>query len=119
MNGKRSRDKGAQGEREFLNMLSERLGIPLKRNLGQYQEGGVDNQQIADMAIEIKRAKILSMGRAWRQACMNAAELNKRPVLAYRLDRSKWKIIVQMDVEQFCDYASDLMERNNLLGAIE
>jgi hypothetical protein len=42
MGGKSSRDKGARGEREFAELLSNELGQVVKRKLGQARDGGDD-----------------------------------------------------------------------------
>ena len=93
--GKKSRDKGKSGEREFLNALGDELGLRLSRNLNQSDEGGADNTQLPGWSIEIKRYAQPSLAAWWRQACEQAAD-NQMPVLAYRLDYQSWKVVVPM-----------------------
>ena len=43
MGGRMSRNKGAGAEREFAALVSEALGVEVKRKLGQAREGGDDS----------------------------------------------------------------------------
>jgi len=91
--GSKSRNKGKAGEREFLNLLGEELGMRLSRNLNQADEGGADNTQLPGWAIEIKRAATPKFNTWWEQAC-NQAKEHDYPALAYRLDRQDWFVVV-------------------------
>ena len=44
MTGRAARNKGAAAERELASMLSNELGVVVKRKLGQAREGGDDIQ---------------------------------------------------------------------------
>ena len=92
---KKSRDKGKAGEREFLNLLGDELGMRFSRNLNQADEGGADNTQLSGWVIEIKRYAKPSIATWWRQAC-SQVELGQWPVLAYRIDRQSWRVMVPM-----------------------
>jgi Holliday junction resolvase len=63
MTGKTSRNKGARGEREFAEMLSNELGQVVKRKLGQARDGG-DDIQVGRFRIEVKRREKLAI-EAW------------------------------------------------------
>lgn len=91
------RTKGSKGEREFIRILSEKLGLDLKRNLQQFQESGCDVLRIPDWAIEIKRHEKLSLEAWWRQAVKNANTANRIPALAYRQSYKPWRIIIPID----------------------
>lgn len=94
--GKRSRNKGAAGERELIRMLHEYLGdiVQPSRNLNQCRDGGTgaDVAGIPGWAVECKRgARYLSSW--WRQTIEQAGD--DLPALAYRLDRKPWIIEVR------------------------
>lgn len=91
-----SRRKGAQGERELVNLLMDELGIKLQRNLSQTRDGGYDLIGIPQLAIEVKRAAKPLMAAWWRQTTDNASSAGKIPVLAYRLDFQAWRFRVAM-----------------------
>ena len=129
--GKMQRNKGANGEREVLAMLSERLGIPLERNLSQTRNGGADCVQLGRIRLEVKRQERLNITAWWKQAEEQAGYvsipngidtymergLNLIPVLAYRQSRKPWTFILDaadipilesrghllhMDIDTFC-----------------
>ena len=114
-----SREKGASGEREFCQLLGKQLGLPwLRRNLSQYQTSNLydiltsppdgtapDSAQACVMrslsryAIEVKRYKSATPATIhnWlKQACKQAktCEPQRTALLAYRLDRDRWKIMI-------------------------
>ena len=90
MSGKKSRNKGAAGEREFFKLVEEHLGVKLRRNLSQYQENGLGDAKLADFHLEIKRGKVYE-SRWWRQAVMQTPDW-LHVALCYRLDRQQWKV---------------------------
>lgn len=95
------RRKGADGERELAKVLSELLGVELKRNLSQPREGGVDlKEEMPSMldpwAIESKRAKKPLLNTWWQQTCEQAEKAGKRPVLFYRIDRQQWRVVMAL-----------------------
>ena len=85
--GRSSRRKGAQGERELANLLSDELGIPIKRMLGQERDGGAD-LHIGPLRIQVKRCQTVQMAAWWRQTLADAGDWV--PVLAYRASRKPW-----------------------------
>ncbi len=93
-----SRNKGAAGEREFINLLKELTDdSTIRRNLEQSRSGGYDilGDSIGHLAIEIKRVKQLLTAH-WEQTLRQADESCKIPVLAYRLDRQQWKVRIHL-----------------------
>lgn len=51
---KSQRTKGAAGERELCNILHDRLGVDVHRNLSQTRDGGTDIA-MGPFRIEVKR----------------------------------------------------------------
>ncbi|WP_252180202.1 hypothetical protein [Endozoicomonas sp. 4G] len=120
--GKFSRDKGATGEREFIQLVDKLTHgqIQLKRNLDQCREGGDDFLGHDQFSIEVKRwrrFKDRDITDCWTQAANNAGRLNKLPVLAWRPDYQCWRVMIHpqlhfplndvrgcfsMDIELFC-----------------
>ncbi|MDP6676935.1 MAG: hypothetical protein QGI29_05145 [Pirellulales bacterium] len=97
---KKSRDKGANGEREVV-MLLNNAGIKAERNLSQTRDGGSDIDLPAH-AIEVKRAEKESH-TTWMRQCIEQAK-DKTPVLAWRKSREPWRFAVVMDKDQFTKY---------------
>ena len=103
MTGKSSRDKGARGEREFAEILSQELGQVVKRKLGQARDGG-DDIQVGRFRIEVKRRETLAI-EAWckqvEAACTSAARLDDSgqivdevPVVVFRRNGQPWRAVV-------------------------
>src|SRR4051812_39388897 len=89
MSGKRSRNKGASGERELLKLLGDELGQSLNRNLTQTREGGGDCLEVRGWVIEVKRQEKLSRPTWWAQALRQAVGKGE-PMLCYRRNREPW-----------------------------
>ena len=108
--GKTSRTKGAKGEREFCKVLSEELDFlgvdsALSRNLSQTRDGGHDIAGLGQFAIEVKRAAVADVRSWWAQAVMQADDAGKFPVLAYRLDRRSWRVVMHINDITHPDFA--------------
>ena len=104
MSGRRSRNKGAAGEREFFNRVNELLGAEVfRRNLGQYQGSGPDATALG-LAIEVKRSEKPSVGRWWTQAQKQAQGVGASPILAYRANNEAWQVLVGMTLEEFVEW---------------
>lgn len=103
-----SRTKGAAGERDFAKALLDELGVKLERNLQQARNGGHDlivvgdcpiAQRLNRYAIEVKRYRQPTDGLIsdwWQQTTRQAEECGKSPLLAYRGDKRKWRVIISM-----------------------
>lgn len=103
------RAKGQDGEREVANMLNQvvndvriKLGLtPLDKNDGLFQRnqnqsavGGHDLSNNLDLAIEVKRQEALSINSWWSQCVKSAERSNGIPVLIFRQNRQKWRVIM-------------------------
>lgn len=95
MTGRMSRNKGAAGEREFCKLLSEALGIEVKRKLGQARDGG-DDCQVGKFRIEVKRRETLSVVK-WCEQVEAAAGAGEVPVVAFRRNGEKWRVVLSLD----------------------
>ena len=98
--GAKSNSKGAQGEREVVNLLNAGLGTELERNpyrqrkeAGHYDVSGLDW-----LALEVKRYQTASQGQvtAWWAETLAEAGRDQVPVLAYRADRQGWRFVVPL-----------------------
>jgi Holliday junction resolvase len=105
--GKRSRDKGAAGERELAIFLKPWFP-DAKRGVGQSQSG--DNQAdivgTAPLFIECKRRKRIAVIDYLKQ-CESAASGRGLPVVFMREDRGEWVAMVK--AENFLQITSDLV----------
>lgn len=100
--GAKSRNKGAAGEREFCKLLSaelEELGVDsvLSRNLKQTRDGGYDIDGLDMLAMEIKRAAKPEIRAWWTQTVLQSYECDRTPVLAYRIDRKPWRVLMHIN----------------------
>lgn len=93
---KMSRNKGQRGEMEVCDILGAGLGISLTRTLDQTRAGGCDIL-LDNFAIEVKRQESLSVDKWWAQACKQAADIDKEPVLVFRQSRKEWRCIIPLN----------------------
>ena len=110
-----SRNKGAAGEREVAKIIFDLLGIKCERNLDQWRCGGFDLSGLDGWALEVKRAKKPLLNAWWQQTLDQAKENNLKPVLWYRLDNQKWRVVVPLNlisrgllVSQELEYCAEL-----------
>ena len=106
MGGRAARGKGQRGEREFCDMLSAAFPqcLRVRRNIDQAFDGGEDitPQMVPGFSIEVKRQETLSIPAWWRQAVTQAIDRSIYdndeciPVLAFRQNRKKWRILVPL-----------------------
>ena len=89
-----SRTKGSAGEREAAKIWFDLTGIKLERNLKQWRSGGFDLEGLDGWAIEVKRAKKPLLQQWWQQTIEQAGEAGLKPVLWYRLDNQKWRVVL-------------------------
>jgi len=95
--GRKSRDKGASGERELARELSRLLGVEARRGC-QYHGGPGSpdvTADIPDVHIECKRAERFRLYEALEQAIGDAG--GKVPVVAHRQNHKPWVAIVRLD----------------------
>ena len=93
-----SRNKGAAGEREVAKIIDDLLGVKVQRNLDQWRAGGYDLTGLEGWAIEVKRAKKPLLTAWWAQTIEQAKAHQLKPVLWYRLDNQKWRVVVPMNL---------------------
>jgi Holliday junction resolvase len=95
--GKRSRDKGKRGEREFAAEM-RRMGFACARRGVQYA-GGADSPDVVGIPgchIEVKRAEALNVYAALDQA-MRDADPGSAPIVAHRRNGRPWVVIVRLE----------------------
>lgn len=93
--GAMQRTKGAAAERQFANMLTDDLGVSIKRTLDQTREGGADIV-LGIFAIQVKHAAKAQIKTWWQQTVTDAHKCKKIPVLAYKINRQNWRIRMRM-----------------------
>ncbi|MDP3877154.1 MAG: hypothetical protein Q8Q50_09245 [Methylobacter sp.] len=107
-----SRAKGASAEREFSNEVYQWAGVKLIRNLEQSRSGGHDlivhpdevgavSDNFRALAIECKRYGKVTPGLIatwWKQARQQAEPHRLHPVLAYRADRTEWRVVTPISL---------------------
>jgi hypothetical protein len=105
--GRSSRTKGANGEREVIDMLQpivdvvrNRLKLEpviLQRNLMQAHLGGCDIHGLDGFAFEIKRHEQEQLNQWWRQAVEQGIKQKAVPILLWRGNggRVLWKAMVR------------------------
>jgi len=95
--GRKSRDKGALGERELARELSRLLGVEARR--GCQHHGGPGSPDVVTgipgVHIECKRSERLRLYEAIEQAIDDAGE--KVPVVVHRQNRKPWLAVVRLD----------------------
>lgn len=97
--GKRSRRRGADGERELAKKLRT-YGFDTRR--GQQYHGGGDSPDVVGLPgvhIECKRVQALNIEKAMAQSRRDAEGTGEIPVVMHRRDREGWK--VTMDLDEF------------------
>lgn len=93
--GTMQRNKGARAENQLASMLSDDLGMEIKRSLGQPRDGGADIL-IGPYAVQVKHAAKAQIKSWWQQTCADAAKCKRIPVLAYKINRQGWRIRMRM-----------------------
>jgi len=101
--GRGSKNKGANAEREVAALLQPIIDrvyndaglVPpkMERNLEQTRGGGYDLIGIDWLALEVKRQEQLSINSWWGQT-LRQARSNQMPVLIYRQNRKKWRVMM-------------------------
>ena len=95
--GRRNRQRGQEGEREVGAILSEALGKPVKRLLGQERDMGADIHT-PPYRWELMRRKRIGLIYDWMQEAQNSLkEPSERPVVAFRADGKAWVVCLPLD----------------------
>ena len=103
-----SRQKGAQGEREWAKWLRDNLGI-LDARRGCQHAGGPDSPDVIGLAgthAEVKRGQRLNLWAAMYQAIRDCGK--NLPYVAHRRNGEEWLITIR---------AKDLIKLNVKLNA--
>ena len=118
MGGRRSRRKGADGEREFFalsNELSKDVSWPYRNKAGlifmrhpapRANEGQSDNHDelgVLPVSIEVKRCEKLSLP-AWIEQAKAQAREHQVPIVAYRQNSTDWTVLAVMDQVEWKEY---------------
>ena len=96
------RKKGANAELELAKVIMTGLRdhhgieVDMTRNLEQVRSGGHDLNGLPHFSIEVKRQEKLSINTWWAQACTQAEELGRVPVLAYRQNFKDWNFVLPL-----------------------
>jgi hypothetical protein len=93
--GASQRRKGAAGERELANLLSEQLGWICKRNIGQARDGG-DDITTGRFRWEVKRRKGIAV-HEWVEQAVRASGPSDIPVVACRGDGKGWLVVMRLE----------------------
>lgn len=116
--GASQRTKGAAGERELCKMLSDELGITIKRNVDQARAGGADCLELPGFAIECKRREMLSRPAWWKQAVEQGQKVGAEPIVWYRQSRKPWRALItdmygykDVSQDEALDYIRDKLAR--------
>lgn len=103
------RQKGAEGEREVVKLLTgivnevldemdapqdvrDKAANSIQRNQNQSAVGGNDLSNTFGMSIEVKRQEQLAINTWWAQCVAAAKRNNEMPVLIWRQSRKPWRI---------------------------
>lgn len=91
------RAKGKSFEREVANVIKDRTGFDVKRNLMQTAEGGHDLLGVPGFAIECKRYASVKHGdlvKFWGQTVRQARAIGQAPCLIVKGDRQPIRVYV-------------------------
>ncbi|WLY87245.1 hypothetical protein [Vibrio phage vB_VibM_83AMN] len=103
------RTKGQTGEREIAKFFNdiyaevyEELGMTLpekdiaQRRQNQSAVGGSDLDNTCGYSVEVKRQEKLAINTWWDQCVVSAKEDKNLPVLMYRQNNKKWRVVLYM-----------------------
>lgn len=118
--GASQRTKGATFERDIANLVSDYLGIPVKRNIGQARDGG-DDITVGPLAIECKRRKALKTLYGWMAQAKRAVtqldlfhEAPRKPIVVLRADGEEALVLCKLS--DFVELAGPEVRRRMGLG---
>jgi hypothetical protein len=99
MKGRGRRQKGARGENELAQLLTDQLGFVVKRKLGQARDGG-DDIQVGKYKIEVKRHERLSV-MDWVRQVEATCGVGEVPIVVFRQNGQPWRAVVPLDTLVF------------------
>lgn len=112
------RRKGAVGERELFKLLSDELGVCVRRNVDQARSGGADCIDLPGFSIECKRREMLSRPTWWKQTVEQATKVGSEPICFYRQSRKPWRALIlsmygykDVSWEEAMDHCRDKLAR--------
>lgn len=95
---KTSRDKGARGELEVIDLLHAAGWKHAHRNFDSGSAGGGDIARgPAGVALEVKRTESLRLREAWQQANEDADTRGDIPVVMHRWNGGQWIAFLPAD----------------------
>ena len=126
-----SRNKGANGERQFCKWLESCFNLPESavRNLEQVRSGGAD-VIVPPFCFEVKRREGLSLKDWWIQAKTDAKDVGLEPVVAFRQNRKPWEFLIsarhigcrlgflRLDEKTFREWAESVWLDDTQLGEV-
>lgn len=77
-------------------MVRDELGIAFARNLDQSREGGGDTDPLGPYLPEIKNCARIDEAKWWKQAVAQAKARGLIPMLAYKVARKGWRVIIPL-----------------------
>jgi len=97
MSGRSSQQKGKRGEIEAAEILSDLLGVKIKREAAMYLPGFVapDVSRVAGLHFEVKRRKLTALPEWLRQAKKDAGA-KRVPVVVHRPNRNAWMLTIHL-----------------------
>jgi len=97
MTGRASQRKGASGERELAEILTDLLGTECRKASSPYLPGIIapDIHCAGDIHIEVKRRERFSIPAALRQS-RNDAKQGQVPVVCHRPNKCSWMVTVDL-----------------------
>ena len=125
MSGRRSRVKGAAGEREFFKLSNEavadvdwpyrhRDGDIFKRHPaprhGKGQPDNTDPLQVLPVTIEVKRVEKPQF-KTWIDKLQEQSRPTQTPVLAWRKNGTDWTVMPLMDMSEWGKYLRWKLEK--------
>ena len=93
--GRSSRNRGAAAERELARWIRDELGIPVVRQIKQYQEAQhFDLTPVGPYGIEVKYHARINTKAWWKQAVVSAKVSGLIPVVAYKVYRDGFRFVL-------------------------
>ena len=89
------RRKGAAGERELFKLLTDELGVCVRRNVDQARNGGADCIELQGFSVECKRQERLCLPAWWRQAVKQGLADGNEPIVFFRQSRKEWRALIR------------------------
>lgn len=114
-----SKKKGAEGERELARLLRQQGWTNARRGV-QYSglNGDADVVGITGIHIECKRCQQVSDER-WLEQAERDARLGEIPVVIYRRNNEKWKVLLRQDLANLIWQTLTAEQKNTIATRIK